>query len=53
MELLLLSLFVAALFSNNDDKKEEKHHSRRYHCNGLSFRSSADMEDYKNAMGLK
>ena len=27
--------------------------SQKYHCNGLEFDNPADMEDYKNAQGLK
>lgn len=26
---------------------------QKYHCNGLEFDNPADMEDYKNAQGLK
>lgn len=52
MEILLL--FIAAGYLDNFlFGSSKKNKSRKHHCNGRSFRSYADMEDYKNSLGLK
>ena len=49
-EQLLYAALVARILNNMLSPSTS---SNQYYYNGLNFRSEADMEDYKNANGLK
>lgn len=57
MDLLTIGLIAAGLYclggGNNDSKNNRKRRRHKYHCNGLTFDSWADVENYKNSVGLK
>lgn len=57
MDLLTIGLIAAGLYclggGDNNSKNNRKRRRHKYHCNGLTFDSWADVENYKNSVGLK